>query len=71
MRLQRVQVVVDLLPSQADPRGRRRRRGAPHGLQGHCRRRRIIDNFDVEHGEMVALTTIVVKQIQGFAAEFL
>src|SRR5258708_13494589 len=63
-------MVVDLLPSQADPRGQRRRRGgrgqlgeesAPHGLQGHRRRRRIIDNLDVEHEEMVALTTIVVK----------
>src|SRR5947209_2804835 len=63
-------MVVDLLPSQSDPRGQRRRRGGrnqlgeeptPHGLQGHRRRRRIIDNLDVEHGEMVALTTIVVK----------
>ncbi len=70
VRLQRVQMVVDLLPSQADPRGQRRRRGGrgqlgeestPHGLQGHRRRRRIIDDLDVEHEEMVALTTIVVK----------
>ena len=68
--LQRVQMVVDLLPGQADPRGQRRRRGGrdqlgeestPHGLQGHRRRRRIIDDLDVEHGEMVALTTFLVK----------
>jgi hypothetical protein len=67
-------MVVDLLPSQADPRGQRRRRGGrgqlgeeptPHRLQGHRRRRRIIDNLDVEHEEMVSLTTFVVKQIQG------
>ena len=32
-----------------------------HGLQGHRRRRRIIDNLDVEHREMVALTIILVK----------
>jgi hypothetical protein len=66
-----VQMVVDLLPSQADPRGQRRRRGGrgqlgeestAHGLQGHRRRRRIIDDLDIEHEEMVALTTIIVKQ---------
>jgi hypothetical protein len=69
-RLQRVQVVVDLLPSQADPRGQRRRRrgngqlgeeSTPHRLQGHRRRRRIVDDLDAEHEVMVALTTIVVK----------
>src|SRR5262245_29115417 len=63
-------MVVDLLPGQADPRGQRRRRGGrgqlgeestPHRLQGHRRRGRIIDNLDVEHEEMVALTTFVVK----------
>ena len=75
VRLQRVQVVVDLLPSQANPRGQRRRRrghgqlgeeSTPHGLQGHRRRRRIIDDLDVEHEERVALTTIVVKRESRF-----
>src|SRR5437870_4410508 len=70
VRLQGVQVVVDLLPSQADPRGQCRRRGgrgqlgeepAAHRLQGHRRRRRIIDDLDVEHEEMVSLTTFIVK----------
>src|SRR5262249_25821504 len=70
VRLQRMQMVVDLLPSQADPRGQRRRRGwngqlgeesTPHGLQGHRRRRRIIDDLDVEHEEMVSLTTFFVN----------
>src|SRR5262249_24494187 len=74
VRLQRVQMVVDLLPGQADPRGKRRRRGrrdelgeesTPHGLQGHRRRRRIIDDLDGEHDEMVALTTIIVKAGTG------
>src|SRR5216117_324370 len=60
VRFQRAQVVVDLLPSQADPRGQCRRRGgrgqlgeesASHRLQGHRRRRRIIDDLDVEHEE--------------------
>src|SRR3972149_8621682 len=68
--LRRMQMVVALLPSQADPRGQCRRRGGrgqlgeestPHGLQGHRRRRRIIDDLDIEHEERVALTTIVVK----------
>jgi len=58
VRLQRVQVVVDFLPRQANPRGQRRRRGGhgqlgeestPHGLQSHRRRCRIIDDLDVEH----------------------
>ena len=58
VRLQRVQVVVDFLPSQADPRGQRRcRRGrgqlreesTPHGHQRHGRRCRIFDDVDVEH----------------------
>ena len=75
MRLQGVQMVVDLLPSQADPCGQRRRRGGrdelgeeatPHGLQGHRRRGGIIDDLEVEHEEMLALTTIVVKKDQGF-----
>src|SRR5262249_1674192 len=78
--LERVQMVVDLLPSQADPRGQRRRRGGrdelgeeatPHGLQGHRRRRRIIDDLDVEHGEMVSLTTFFVKEgSRLFSAKF-
>ena len=47
VRFQRVQVVGDFLPGQADPRGQRRCRGGrgqlreestPHGLQSHCRR---------------------------------
>ena len=58
VRFQRVQVVVDFLPSQADPRGQRRRRGGrgqlreestPHGLQRDCSRCRIFDDLDVEH----------------------
>ena len=70
VRLQRVQVVVDFLPSQANPRGQRRRRGGhdelgeestPRGLQRHRRRCRIIDDLDVEHEGMLALTTFVVK----------
>jgi hypothetical protein len=65
-----VQVVVDFLPSQANPRGQRRRRGGhgqlgeestPHGLQSHRRRCRIIDDLDVEHEEMVVLTTFIVN----------
>ncbi len=71
VRLQRVQMVVDLLASQADPRGQRRRRGgrgqlgeesASHRLQGYGRRRRIIDDLDVEHEEIVSLTTFIVKR---------
>src|SRR5262249_37907543 len=40
------------------------------GLQGHRRRPRIIDDLDVEHEDMIALTTIVVKAIKAFSAEF-
>src|SRR5256885_15958051 len=63
-------MVVDLLPSQTDPRGQGRRRGgrgqfgeesASHRLQGHRRRRRIIDDLDVEHEEILSLTTFIVK----------
>ena len=80
VRLQRVQVVVDFLPSQADPRGQRRRRGGrgelgeestPHGLQRHRRRCRIIDDLDVEHEEMVVLTTFIVNAwFKAFSDEF-
>jgi len=31
---------------------------------------RIIDDLDVEHEEMVLLTTFVVKMVQGFSYEF-
>src|SRR5438105_10704570 len=73
-------MIVDLLPSQADPRGQRRRRNGhghlreettPYRLQGHRRRPGIIDDLDVEHEEMVALTTFVVKQgSRLFSAKF-
>src|SRR2546430_16292310 len=64
-------MVVDLLPSQADPRSQRRRRGrrgqlgeesASRRLQGYRRRGRIIDDLDVGHGEIVPLTTFIVKR---------
>src|SRR5262249_56019097 len=68
------------VPIHAKPRRQRRRRGGrgqlgeestPHGLQGHGRRRRIIDDLDVEHGEMVSLTTFFVKQgSRLFSAKF-
>lgn len=73
MRLERVQVLVDLLPSQADPRRQRSRRGgrgklgeesASHRPQGHRRRRRVIDDLDVEHDDMVALTIFLVNDQQ-------
>lgn len=57
VRLQRVQMVIDLLPSQVHPRGQCRRRGGlgqlgeestPPGLQGDRRRRRISNDFDIE-----------------------
>ncbi len=80
VRLQRVQVVVDFLPGQADPRGQRRRRGGhdqlgeestPHGLQRHRRRGRIIDDLDVEHEAMVVLTTFIVNnEFKAISDEF-
>src|SRR5262249_49504498 len=68
------------VPIHAKPRRQRRRRGGrgqlgeestPHGLQGHRRGRRIIDNLDVEHEEMVSLTTFFVKpRSRLFSAKF-
>jgi hypothetical protein len=80
VRLQHVQVVVDFLASQPNPRGQRRRRGGhdqlgeestPHGLQSHRRRCRIIDDLDVEHEERVVLTTFIVNDgFKAFSDEF-
>ena len=70
VRLERAQVVVHLLPRQPDPRCQSRRRGgggqlgeepATHRLQRDGGRRRIIDDLDVEHEEMVVLTIFIVK----------
>src|SRR5262249_4044211 len=58
MRLQRAQMVVDLLPGQADPGAESRRGGGcgqvgqeatPDRLQSHRRRRRIVDHLNVDH----------------------
>jgi len=38
-----------------------RKESAPDGLQGHRRRRRIINDLDIEHEEMVVLTTLFVN----------
>ena len=71
VRLKRVQVVGDFLPSQANPQSQRCRRGGlgklreestAHWPQGHGRGGRIIDDEDVEHGGMIALTIIPVKE---------
>ena len=62
--LERAQVVVDLLTGDPDPRGQRCRRGgldelrqqpAANGIEGAGRRRRIGDDFDVEHESIVTL----------------
>jgi catechol 2,3-dioxygenase-like lactoylglutathione lyase family enzyme len=73
VRLERIEVVGDLLSRQADPRGQRCRRGgcgqfreesAANGLHGHRRRRRIINDVDIEHAVRVALTIFLVKGFQ-------
>jgi hypothetical protein len=75
VRLQRVQVVVDFLPSQADPRGQRGRRGGhgqlgqestPRGLQSRRRRGRIVDDLDVEHEAMVCVDNFCCQANSGY-----
>ena len=50
-------------------RGQFGKESASHRLQGHRRRRRIIDDVDVEHEEMVSLTTFIVKPVESSATE--
>ena len=67
MRLKRAQVVVDLLTRYSQARGERRGGGGlgqlgeqptPDRVEGDGRRRRIIDDFHVEHGVILPLTSM-------------
>ena len=76
MRFERLQVVVDLLAGEADPRRDRRRRAGlgqlgqqpgPHRIERHRGGGRVLDHFDVVHRIAASrLTNLFVKS--GFGA---